>query len=52
MLVVVGGQERTEAEYRELLERSGFAVVRTMATKSPLSLLEAQPAECTGEPFR
>jgi len=44
MLVVVGGRERTEAEYRELLEKSGFAVVRTMATKSPLSVMEAQPS--------
>ena len=44
MLVVLGGRERTGAEYRELLERSGFALLRTIPTKSPLSLLEAQPA--------
>jgi len=43
MLVVVGGRERTEAEYRRLLERSGFALIRVVATKSPLSLIEAQP---------
>ena len=44
MLVVLGGRERGEAEYRELLERSGFAFVRMIPTRSPLSLLEAQPA--------
>ena len=43
MLVIVGGRERTEAEYRRLLERSGFALIRVVATKSPLSLIEAQP---------
>jgi SAM-dependent methyltransferase len=43
MLVVVGGRERTEAEYRELLAASGFAVVRVITTDSPLSLIEGQP---------
>ena len=43
MLVIVGGRERTEAEYRRLLERSGLAPGRVVATKSPLSLIEAQP---------
>ena len=43
MLVVVGGRERTEQEYRELLDRSGFALVQAIATKSPLSLLEGRP---------
>jgi SAM-dependent methyltransferase len=47
MLVVVGGRERTEAEYGGLLERSGFALVRVIPTKSPLSLLEARPAGAT-----
>jgi SAM-dependent methyltransferase len=44
MLVVVGGLERTEAEYRRLLEKTGFALVRVIATNSPLSLIEARPA--------
>jgi SAM-dependent methyltransferase len=44
MLVVVGGRERTEAEYRQLLRESGFALLRVLATQSPLSILEAQPS--------
>lgn len=43
MLVIVGGRERTQAEYRRLLERSGLALLRVIPTKSPLSLIEAQP---------
>jgi hypothetical protein len=43
MLVVVGGLERTEEEYRQLLGRTGFALVQVIATKSPLSLIDAQP---------
>jgi SAM-dependent methyltransferase len=43
MLVVLGGRERTEAEYRELLERSGFALSRVIPTSSPLTLIEARP---------
>ncbi len=41
MLVVVGGRERTQTEYRQLLEVSGFALVRVLDTKSPISILEA-----------
>ena len=44
MLVIVGGRERTEAEHRRLLERSSLTLARVIATKSPLSLIEAQPA--------
>ena len=43
MLAIVGGRERTHAEYRALLERSGFALLREIPTKSPLSLIEACP---------
>jgi SAM-dependent methyltransferase len=42
MLVVVGGRERTEAEYRRLLEVSGFTVRRVIGTKSPVSVIEAE----------
>jgi ubiquinone/menaquinone biosynthesis C-methylase UbiE len=42
MLVIAGGRERTEADYRSLLERTGFALVRVIATNAPLSLIEAQ----------
>lgn len=43
MLVVTGGRERTEAEYRTLLEKSGFQLIRIMPTQAPVSLLEAVP---------
>ena len=43
MLVVVGGRERTQTEYRQLLEVSGFTLVRVLDTKSPISILEAHP---------
>ena len=42
MLVVLGGQERTEVEYRRLLEASGFTVLRVVETKSPVSIIEAE----------
>jgi hypothetical protein len=41
MLVMThGGKERSEAEYRELLSRSGWDYTRTVATTSPFSLVE------------
>jgi hypothetical protein len=43
MLVVVGGRERTEQEYRELLDSAGFALVQVIGTTSALSLIEGQP---------
>lgn len=43
MLVAVGGQERTEAEFEELLHTAGFRLTRLMPTASPLSLIEAVP---------
>ena len=43
MLVMTsGGRERTEREFSELLERSGFNLVRTVPTASPLSVFEAR----------
>jgi hypothetical protein len=44
MMVVTGGQERTEGEYRALLAASGFALRRVIATPVAESLLEATPA--------
>jgi hypothetical protein len=41
MLVVAGGRERTEDEYRALLARAGFEVTRVTATGAPQSLIEA-----------
>ena len=44
MLVVAGGQERTETEYRMLFQVAGFELARVIPTASPLSLIEALPA--------
>jgi hypothetical protein len=44
MLVVVGGRERTEAEYRRLLEVAGFTAARVLDTSSPISIVEARCA--------
>ncbi|HXZ85902.1 MAG TPA: methyltransferase [Myxococcota bacterium] len=42
MLVVPGGQERTEQEFRALLEKSGLRLLKVHPTESPLSLIEAE----------
>ena len=44
MLVMPGGQERTEAEYRELLSRAGFRLTRVVPTQSAVSVVEAEVA--------
>ncbi|WP_054813527.1 methyltransferase [Nocardia arizonensis] len=41
MLVNTGGRERTESEYRALLARSGFTLLRTVETVSPENVIEA-----------
>ncbi len=41
MLAILGGRERTEEEYRTLLEASGFTLERVIATHSPFSVIEA-----------
>jgi ubiquinone/menaquinone biosynthesis C-methylase UbiE len=44
MLVVPGGAERTEDEYRSLLEKSGFRLTRVIPTRTPsASIIEAIP---------
>lgn len=44
MLVVPGGQERTEDEYRTLLGKSGFRLTRVIPTRaSTTSIIEAIP---------
>jgi hypothetical protein len=42
MLVLVGGRERTETEYRSLLLASGFDLCEVVATATPLKLLVAR----------
>lgn len=44
MLVVLGGRERTEAEYRALLSAGGFRLDRIVPTPSLASVVEAVPA--------
>lgn len=44
MLVIPGGLERTEAEYRELFTAAGFRLSRIVPTRSWVSVIEAVPA--------
>jgi hypothetical protein len=44
MLAVTGGQERTEPEYRALLDKAGFRLTRVVPTESGVSVVEAFPA--------
>ncbi len=41
MLTVPGGQERTESEYRALLDKAGFRLTRVVPTESAVSVVEA-----------
>ncbi|MBA2702839.1 MAG: methyltransferase [Blastocatellia bacterium] len=42
MLVMTGGRERTEDEYRKLFEASGFRLTRIIPTESPMSIIEGE----------
>lgn len=41
MLLLTGGRERTEAEYRSVLRSSGFELTRVIPTPSMVSIIEA-----------
>jgi len=41
MLAIPGGQERTEEEYRTLLDKAGFRLTRVVPTASAVSVVEA-----------
>jgi len=43
MLVMTGGKERTESEFRDLLQAAGFRLLRVIPTDLPPSIIEAQP---------
>lgn len=43
MLVLLGGGSRSEAEYRDLLPKAGFAVERVVQTKGSQVIIEARP---------
>jgi SAM-dependent methyltransferase len=44
MMVVTGGRERTEREFRELLQAAGFRVTRLVPTPATFTVIEAVPA--------
>jgi SAM-dependent methyltransferase len=44
MLVMLGGRERNEADFRALLHEAGFATTRIIPTAGPMSIIESQPA--------
>jgi len=41
MMVMTGGRERTEAEFKSLLAASGFELTRVIRTKFPVCVIEA-----------
>lgn len=43
MMVITGGRERTESEYRALLTAASFKLTRIIPTQSPRSLIEGVP---------
>jgi hypothetical protein len=44
MLLLPGGRERTEGEFRQLFKRSGFELTRVVPNRSPLWTIEATVA--------
>lgn len=43
MMVMTGGRERTEEEYRALFAASGFKLTKSTQTPSPVSIIEGVP---------
>jgi hypothetical protein len=44
MLVIPGGEERTEEEYRQLYEAAGFRLTRVVPTRAEVSVIEGVKA--------
>jgi hypothetical protein len=42
MMVLPGGRERTESEWRALLDKAGFTITRIVPTTEPESVIEAR----------
>jgi hypothetical protein len=42
MLVMGGGKERSEAEFRDLLHETGFDLTRVIETPAGISIIEAK----------
>lgn len=45
MLLMPGGRERSEEEYRALLQAGGFELTRVVPTQSQISVIEARPID-------
>ena len=43
MLALLGGQERTEADFATLLRKAGFSITRVIPTSDPASIVESHP---------
>jgi hypothetical protein len=43
-MVLTGGRERTEVEYRALFAEAGFELVRVLPTRSRMNIIEGVPA--------
>lgn len=43
MLVLLGGRERTESDFRALLRKAGFSLSRVIPTAGPHSIIESEP---------
>ena len=43
MLIVYGGRERTEAEFKTLLGKAGFKLTKIVPTRAQLSIIEGVP---------
>jgi len=43
LMLLVGGKERTPAQYSELFANAGFRLDRVVQTASPVSIVEARP---------
>lgn len=52
MLVMTGGRERTQTEYRALLGRADLRIANVIATGTEVSLIEARCAEAEVESWR
>lgn len=50
MLVLVGGRERSAAEFGRLFKRAGFRLTRVIPTNSPLSIVEGVSGVGVGRP--
>jgi len=43
MMIMTGGEERTESEWKSLLKSAGFALTRVYKKEGQLDLIEAKP---------